>query len=457
VVDRAVLRPIFHDPVVFSLQDISDIAYFCSPTGSGFTSASYSRIAVLQSNYVVSLLFLSSSILGQSYNSAALTGTGWTSLCATFDSTVTTTPKMWFYATGGPTGNQIVSFNEATSGVTTVVTITVGTNISRPYFGPDGLFWVLAGGALRRFNFPFSNSFALDGTSYATGITHSITRNHFATDGTSMYVLDTNATVSRIFKFTGITLNTTTSSPASAANMTAVAHDGRYLWVGKSEGGLYVYDTPSMTLVTTIAAPTLQSQALTGVDDLIFDGVYIIGIGTTAAGTRNVLFRIDPQTQRFVASVISTYSYSRLVLVPGDRNGGNVYTIYSDPSANSVQMIRDLADESVGSLLVDGGIARKPRVLDGGVDASPVSVTVDKSVVLVKTGTYGGGVTLLLPELPGNGAVITIKDIDGQASTNNITIDIENGGGNVDTISTDYGYMTLYNTAEGGSLWTRIG
>lgn len=123
--------------------------------------------------------------------------------------------------------------------------------------------------------------------------------------------------------------------------------------------------------------------------------------------------------------------------VLGDNAGGN---LPADAASSTHVPVLDTSTGELG----------KVEILDKqlfGVGSSAIAVSPSIRIAVLKTAITGGGDTLTLPSGLKDGQIVTVKDVSGNAFTNNITIDtagaeLIDGVASV-TITTDYGYITV--------------
>lgn len=466
VIDRSLNRPIYQD-VFYSVAqapnivtDIpTDFAYYFA-TSQVVGDVSFNRIAVMNSTLSTGAIsMLSSTIMGNPYKTGNFATTGWKYLTAgnqDHGSGNSFTAKTFFFATGGPTNNQLIRFTEATSGITVLDTLTIGTAVSKPFFDGSNVWMLANGGAgtgqLRRLSVAFTaGALALDGTIYASNMTYDTDRTHFAMDGATTFVLDANATTSLIYTravFGGVT--TTLTLPVGGVQ--CIAYDGRFLWGGLSNGTLIQLDPYTGLVTNTVAAQTTQGITISNIEEMAFDGEWLYAICGDGTSNRNVIIRFDPYSGLITASYVGdgvgvSEQFYKLTPVQGDRNGANIYAIRNTSTTREIRMFRELVDMSVGSLRIENGLYRASKTVDATNYPTPVTLSIDKSIVMVQTNTYASGVTFVLPS-NASGVVITFKDMDGVAATKNITITVS-GGNTIDgaasyVINTNYGSVTLW-------------
>jgi len=467
LVDRTLPRPITPTPFLTVSQnpnvltDIpTDYSYQFSLTGSSV--GHFNRFLLVHSGVSSGQVRSTSSALNGAFGfiSYNLTGSGWKFVTAANNDVrfgaSSAALQTWIFVTGGPTDNQLVRMD---SNGTIFDTLTIGTSITKAYF--DGFnIWTIAGGSgtgqLYYTNVWYNGVSGITVSSKATGMTYSTARQHFATDGLFTYVLDTGTTSSIIYKMDVVTGNVSSSGTFASPNnnMTGIAYDGRYLWMSRSDGSLRAIEPSNLSVVTSVAAPTLRGALLTSIEEIVFDGEFIVGVGSEGANTRNVLFRFDPVSLVFPNAIVgpSGDQYSRLQVVPGDRAAGNVYYLRTATSIREIYMVRELTDQSVGGLWIEGALLRRPGTLNTTTHPSPITLECSKSIYMVETNTYASGPSITLPDSVA-GHIVTIKDLDGVAATKNITITNTVDGVGPHVINTNYGFVTLMSIGVPSLAW----
>jgi hypothetical protein len=110
-----------------------------------------------------------------------------------------------------------------------------------------------------------------------------------------------------------------------------------------------------------------------------------------------------------------------------------------------------ILDDGTGNMIVDAqynNIITNVSVVNVATTTA-YDVGLSESVIVAQPTTATGAITINLPDPAKNGRMLTIKDGEGTASTNNIFVDpgaasIESGGVGVDYVmSTDWQTVTL--------------
>lgn len=147
-------------------------------------------------------------------------------------------------------------------------------------------------------------------------------------------------------------------------------------------------------------------------------------------------------------NTIGTPSLGKIPLVVQQRTGAGVNAV--DFYANGSNR---LSVDSNGSTILNGSFALR-RNATTGTTVSPTAATIGYSAI-----TTTGAFTFNLPAiatLPAGGVIAFIKDVAGNANTNNITIDGNASetidGATTKVINTAYGYRVLIGDSTG--WWT---
>lgn len=145
-----------------------EMCFFAGPGNSDGNR--YSRYAILNASATNTILFIRSTLGGQVYKTANLTGTaaGWVGLACFHLHNDPAGNYNYFFAYNSTDGN-LVKFVETAGGINVIETFAVGTGGSRKPIFDGTAMWMVGGNNLKRITGVFSTSVALSATTLSTG------------------------------------------------------------------------------------------------------------------------------------------------------------------------------------------------------------------------------------------------------------------------------------------------
>lgn len=187
------------------------------------------------------------------------------------------------------------------------------------------------------------------------------------------------------------------------------------------------------------------------------DGTIFYCVNSTNLTVENCTVRRDPSLGDFGNELIKWWGssgYGQLVV------RGNKFRISDGPFFSKDQAAMPLAVVAEGNVRLNSSvqsIGRFPRIAHETVTVASGTYTLNAGDSFVAAATSGGAVTVNLESAArcGRGHIVTVKDFNGAAASNNVTIN-RNGSDTIQgsasyTISTNYGVVRLM--SDGSATW----